>query len=348
MLSREQINRYDSEGMLKELEMYPEMCLKAYQKTDIQMDLTNIKNIVITGMGGSAIGGYMLEKLLRNKISTPIIVNRDYDLPKYVDKKTLLLTVSYSGNTKETLSSIKKALKKGCKIACITSNGKLQKIAEKNKIKTFQPPTGLQPRAAFPYLFIPLLKILENSNQTKKHDIEETIKTLKQIKKTNQPETPIEKNIAKKTAKNLKNTIPVIYGYQKMEPVAYRWKCQINENAKQFSIFNRYPELNHNEVVGWSNPITKNMTVCLIREQNEPQKTTQLINATKNTFKYAKNINEIKAPGKTPLTKMLSGVYIGDYVSIYLATLNKVNPTPVKPITKIKNKLKKMEEQKNG
>ncbi|WGI17078.1 bifunctional phosphoglucose/phosphomannose isomerase [Methanonatronarchaeum sp. AMET-Sl] len=347
MLSREQIEQYDSEDMLKELEMFPDMCLKAYRDCELEVDLSNTKNIIVTGMGGSAIGGYMLKQLLRDISPIPIHINRDYDLPKFVDKETLLLTVSYSGNTKETLSSFKDGLKKGCKILCITSNGKLNKMAQKNKIKSYQPPKGLQPRAAFPYLFLPLLKTLQNSGLIEKNKIDDTINTLNQIKQKNKPENPIKKNTAKKIAKNLNNSIPVIYGYRNMEPVAYRWKCQINENSKKFSVFNRFPELNHNEVVGWSDPNTKNMSVCIIREQNEPKKANKLIKATKNTFSNAKQINEITAPGETPLTRMLTGVYIGDYVSIYLATLNKVNPTPVKPITQIKNNLKKMEEKRN-
>ncbi len=346
MLSPERIQRYDSDGMLEELDIYPDMCLQAYKEPEIDLEITGIENIVVAGMGGSAIGGYMLKQLLREKSRLPIQINRDYNLPEFVDEKTLLLTVSYSGNTQETLSALKDGLNKNCRAICFTSNGELEKIALQKDLEVVKAPEGLQPRAAFPYLFLPLIKVLEKTGLIKNNDIQETHRELLEIKKRYGPETPFKENKAKKTAKKLDKTIPVIYGYRDMEPVAYRWKCQINENAKKFSIFNKLPELNHNEVVGWQDPLTKNMSVCILKEKKASERAEKLIKATENTFNNAKHNIQIEIPGNTPLTRMLSGVYIGDYISVYLAALNKVNPTPVKPIEKIKQKLEKMEKRK--
>jgi glucose/mannose-6-phosphate isomerase len=302
-------------------------------------------NIVVAGMGGSAISGELLKDWARNTITMPIEVNRDYTLPAYADKNTVLLVTSYSGETEESLSAFLDAIKRGCMTVCISSGGALQKFAEKLGVPHLQVPVGMAPRATLPYLFMPLLVLLEKMGLVSDvaSEISATISALKQVSTANSPDKPLNANFSKSLASNICGTVPVIYGFGVYRAVAQRFKTQFNENSKLPAKWEVFSELDHNEIVGWEqhSELTKNFSAILIRDKAEPAEVRSRIEATKKLMKPAvSNMFEVWTQGETPLAKMLSTICIGDFTSVYLAILRKIDPTPVKTIDLLKKQMK--------
>jgi len=299
------------------------------------------RHVVVTGMGGSAIGGEILRDWLRDELTIPIEVSRDYTLPAYVDEETLVFVVSYSGETEETLSSFADALRKKCLIVSITSGGHLLSFSKKLNLPFVQIPDGLPPRAALPYLFFPLPILLEKIDvlSNVEEEIDETIRVMKGLGEGNSPSVPVKNNFAKKLALELMDTVPVVYGFKQYNAIAHRLKTQFNENSKVVSTYDVFPELNHNEVVGWEAPeiVTKHFSVMIIRDPNEHAEIKRRIEATKSlALKGAKKVLEIYASGEGKLARMFSVLHMGDFVSVYLAILQNKDPTPVKTISAIK------------
>jgi glucose/mannose-6-phosphate isomerase len=300
--------------------------------------------IIIVGMGGSAMGGDMLAAVLSLEAKIPIITVRDYTIPSHANSKTLVFACSYSGNTEETLSAVDFALDRKCKIIGITSGGKLEKLCNQHGLPLFSLPTGLPPRAAIIYLFFPLAVILEKLKIVNIDvEISELVDTLIELRDSLAPEVPSDENPAKILAKNLSNSIPVIYGHSYLNAIATRWKTQLNENAKMLAHAGMFPEMNHNEIVGWSEApedMTKLFKVILLRSADEHPQVSKRIELTKNTLvEKAGNVFEVDAMGNSKLTRMLSTMYLGDYISVYLALLRQLDPTPVTVIEELKEKL---------
>jgi glucose/mannose-6-phosphate isomerase len=303
-------------------------------------------NVVIVGMGGSAIGGDMLHDWLLSRIAVPVEVCRDYYLPAYADEETLVFIVSYSGETEETLSAMLDALKRKCMVIAIASGGTLISFAQKLHLPYITVRSGLQPRVAVPYLFFPLVVAMEKiglvSNIEK--ELEETPKVLEALAEENSSTVPLKENFAKKLAWELHSTIPVVYGFRQYRAVAMRFKSELNENSKIPAKWESFPELNHNDIVGWeaASKLTKKFTVLLIRDEDEPPEIRNRIETTKKlSLPKAKKVLEIKARGKSALAKMFSAVFLGDMTSVYLAILLGVDPAPVKIITAMKKEMQK-------
>ena len=280
--------------------------------------------IIISGMGGSGIGGQILSAISDSQGFTKISHWNNYNLPRWVDSNCSVICVSYSGNTAETLSAAKDALKLGCNLEVITTGGKLKELAENNNLHITNIEKGHQPRAALPLL----LKALINRVGLPNLD--------KQIDEVSGLTLPLEE--AKNIASQLKGTIPCIYSSDLMNPVAYRWRCQIQENAKQLAFNHQIPEMNHNEIVGWTLP-NNQMAVILIRDNHENSRIKKRFEATKNVAWNDVKIVECNAEGKTPLARIMSMIILGDLVSLELAKLNNVDPTPVGVIENLKNEL---------
>ena len=303
-------------------------------------------NIIVAGMGGSAIGGDLLKDWVRNKLTTPIEVNREYHLPAYVSKKTLVLITSYSGDTEESLSAFLDALKRKCMIYCVSSGGALLEYAEKHNVPYLRVPGGMPPRAALPYLFIPLLVYLERAGLAKgvSEELNEALTLLEKISKDNAPQKPAKQNYSKTLALNIAQTVPVVYGFGVFRSVAQRIKQQFNENSKVPAKWEFFPELNHNEVVGWENKgdFGKCFSVIFIRDKEEPIEIKSRIETTKQIMsKAGLKMFDLQAMGKSVLSKMLSTIVIGDFTTNYLAVLRGVDPTPVETINHLKDTLKK-------
>mgnify|MGYP000218174864 CR=1 FL=1 len=340
--------KIDKDGMLYACVNFPRFCREAWDLTKkVSIGYSDVERIIVAGMGGSAIGGDFLKQLLIDKAETvvPVEVCRDYRLPAYANEKTLVFVVSYSGETEETLNAFIDALKKKCMVTCISSGGTLTSFAEKLNLPRLTVPSGVAPRAAFPYLFLPMLLILQKIGLISniEPEVKEAIQTLENVKTKISPETPFKENSAKKLAWEILGTVPVIYGFRFYGAVAQRFKTQINENGKVPCKCEVFPELNHNEIVGWEAPqnLTKIFSVILLRDKTEPIEIRWRIQVTKELIaKKAGKIVEVWSYGESRLAKMLSLTYIGDFTSIYLALLQGVNPTPVKMITSLKQKMK--------
>jgi glucose/mannose-6-phosphate isomerase len=303
-------------------------------------------NIIVAGMGGSAIGGELLKDWTRDKLQTPIEVSRAYSLPAYANEKSLVLIVSYSGETEETLSTFLDAKKRKCMIFCVSSGGSLLQFAEKLGLSYLCVPSGMPPRAALPYLFVPLLKSMEKMNMVPNvsEDLSETITLLARIGRENAPQNPVKDNFTKRLASEITGAVPVVYGFGVYRSVAQRFKQQFNENSKVPSKWEFFSELNHNEIVGWGNAgnLAKNFSTIFIRDENEPVEIRNRIETTKNLMPSDSKKFEVWSQGKSALTKMLTTILVGDFTSVYLALLRGVDPTPVNTITQLKEKVKKV------
>jgi glucose/mannose-6-phosphate isomerase len=297
-------------------------------------------------MGGSAIGGDLLHDWLLDRVIIPIEVCRDYALPEYANGETLVFIVSYSGETEESLSALLDAVKRKCMIVAVASGGSLVSFAQRLHLPYMTVPSGLQPRVAVPYLFFPLVITMEKMGLVRgiEPELTEVIKVLKRLAKENSPEVSQQSNPAKKLAWELRATIPVVYGFRQYRSVAVRFKSELNENSKIPAKWEVFPELNHNDVVGWeaSEALAKRFTVVLIRDKGEPPEIRNRIRATKKLVltKVRKTL-EVYAVGESSLAKMFSVLFIGDLTSVYLAILLGVDPAPVKIITAMKREMQK-------
>jgi len=339
------IDLYDSQKMIEILHDFPNHCSNAYlhsKKIEPTPLKNNINNIIVLGMGGSSIAGDMLKNTLLSELAVPIIVNRDYDIPHFVNENTLALVVSYSGETEETLSAFNQALEKKANIITFSTGGALKEASLKNNIYHVELPLGFMPRAALAYLFFPLLETLIKlkliSNKDK--EIEELFNLLKFLHKSWKFDIPTEQNLAKKLAQRFYNKIPVIYtnsGY--LESVALRWKNQINENSKALAHINCFPEILHNEVAAYTKNISvyENLSVLFLIDPEYKNVTRQVISLKQIIQNYLP-IMELNPLGDLPLEKMISLTYLGDFVSVYLAYLYQQDPTPIQLIERIKSK----------
>jgi len=310
----------------------------------IQLNYPKPDNIIVAGMGGSGIGGDLLKDWARNRTAVPIEINREYQLPAYAGRKTLVLITSYSGDTEESLSAFLDSLKRKCMVFCVSSGGALVENAERLKVPYLRVPGGIPPRAALPYMFIPLLKCMEKMGLVSgtSEELSEALQFLKKISKENAPEMPAKENFSKTLALNIGQTSPVVYGFSFYRSVAQRFKQQFNENSKVPAKWEVFSELNHNEIVGWerADELNKCFSAIFIRDKEEPTEIQSRIEITKELVsKAGLKLFEVEAQGKSPLAKMLSTICIGDFTSIYLALLHGVDPTPVKTINYLKNTL---------
>jgi len=342
------IKRIDKSDMLSHLMKTPGYCRDAMNRArQIKVpERVKPQNIVVAGMGGSAIGGEILKDWLRDELPIPLEICKDYSLPAYASKDTLFFVNSYSGNTEETLSAFIDGVRRKCTTITITSGGHLQSFSKELQVPHITIPGQLPPRVAMPYLFFPIPVLMERMNLIPNVDeyLQETVRVFEKVGEENSPENPTEDNPAKKLALALLETIPIIYGFGEYQSVAHRLKTQFNENSKIPSKHDVFPEINHNETVGWEAPsfLTKNYSIILIRDPNEPPEIRRRIETTKSmVFHKARKVLEIHAKGEEKLEKMFSILSTGDFASVYLAILQGVDPTPVGIIDKVKKDLGK-------
>jgi len=307
----------------------------------------NFKNIVVLGMGGSAIGGDLLSNYLADELPIPIVVVRGYDIPKFVDENSLVFAVSYSGNTEETISALKKCLDAKARVIALTSGGQFAVLSQENNFPVIKVPAGIQPRAAISYLFFPILKALERLGLIKEKgsEIEETFNILQELSKEYGAKSPIKNNFAKNVALSLYQHLPLVYGSEGLlEAVAMRWKTQINENSKWPCFWNVFPELDHNEIVGYEieNNINRQVKIIYLQNKEGLLRVEQRREITRKIIED-KVAEFIFCPtkGKGKMARMFSLIFLGDLVSYYLAILNQVDPSPVACIEDLKKELAK-------
>lgn len=317
----------DSQNMLQVIKDFPKQCREALDLPRGISISEEITSIVVIGMGGSAVGGDLLKTYLHDT-KIPIFVIRDYKVPKFVDNYTLVFVVSYSGNTEETLSAFRDAKEKGAKIIGITSGGKL---AEECK-KIIKIPSGLQPRASLGYLFFPMLGILHNSEivSVNNSELNEMLGIIKNVEQFNSEGEAL--------AKKIKEKIPIVYASQLLEPVAFRWKTQMNENSKMACFYNIFSEMNHNEIAGYKGMDRKYIAI-LLKDKHDNERIKKRMDICRDLMQERVNVEEVEIKGESLLARMISTIFLGDFVSYYLAILNRVDPSPVEIIESLKKKL---------
>jgi len=341
----EQIKRIDKSTMLQFSTKAPKHYREAVRLAEkIVLDYEKPVNIIVAGMGGSAIGGELLKDYARSQAPVPIEVNKDYQLPAYAGQRTFVLVVSYSGDTEESLSAFLDAQRRKCMVYCVSSGGTLLEFAEKLNVPHLRVPAGMPPRAASPYLLVPQLVLLEKMGLVSgvSEGLNEALKLLEKVSRENAPEKHEEFNPAKSLASGINGSVPVVYGFGIYRGVAQRWKQQFNENAKVPAKWEVFPELNHNEIVGWekAGALAKRFSTVFLRDKSEPAEVRSRIEITRALMQAGGSKQfEVWTQGKSALAKMLSTILVGDFVSVYLAVLRGVDPTPVQTIVTLKHKL---------
>lgn len=303
----------------------------------------SFQNIVFAGMGGSALPALLSASWPGYKL--PFEVSRQYHIPDYVSDKTLFIACSYSGNTEETLSALAEAEGKGAVIAVIAGGGKLEEIAQQKSYPFIKVPKAEQPRYAVFYMLGALLAVLESAGLLNEKEVvnqlQQTAAFLQGAVKDWVATIPQAKNPAKKLAAELAGKSGVVYAGPLLAPAAYKWKISFNENAKNVAWWNQYPEFNHNEFIGWSShPIEKPYAVIDLRSNLEHpriQERFELSDRMLSGKRPAAHV--VQAQGDTLLEQLLWTVVYGDFVTIYLALLNGVNPAPVDLVEKFKTEL---------
>lgn len=326
---RERFMEIDKQNMRRVLKDFPQQVMDAIRiGEEAKISRLTFNSIVFCGMGGSAIGGDIMASLVK---SVPVSVFRSYDIPEWVGEDTLAFVVSYSGNTEETLSAYEKLKKSGADIICITSGGEL---TEDKPPLIIRIPSGFQPRCAIGYLFFPAFMVLRRLGVVD-FDIDELLSKLTDMSRNQDNEDSVAFTLASK----LVGRFPVIYAASPLEPVARRWQTQFNENSKVLAHINIFPELNHNEIVGFGSPEINNL-VIILRDAEYSPRIEKRIEITKDIIShYTSGIEEVYTEGDSLLTRLFSLMYIGDWTSYHLAIKRGVDPTPIDRIKYLKNQL---------
>ncbi|MFN4034288.1 MAG: bifunctional phosphoglucose/phosphomannose isomerase [Fimbriimonadales bacterium] len=344
---RGRLSQLDPHGMMALTLDFPAQCERAMEiasRAPLPALPRAPRQVLVCGMGGSAIGGDYLRALFEEYGDLPVQVIRDYQLPRSADAHTLVFAVSYSGNTEETLACYHQARAREAMIIAVSSGGELQQRAHADGVPHIQVPGGQPPRTALGYLFIPLMQLAQRLNllpdlsQPYAHMLTRLVQTRAAL----QMEVPYEQNPAKQLAHALYKRIPLIYGSGgPRAAVAMRWKGQINENAKQHAFAYTFPELNHNEILGWvkASEQAPHWSVVVLSDPDDSPKIRTRIEVTRRLVGERADWRELTADGAASLERMMYLTYFGDFVSLYLALLNGVDPENIDYINILKSEL---------
>lgn len=298
-----------------------------------------IQNIVICGLGGSGIGGTLIQNLTLNESKIPVTVNKSYSLPAFVDKHTLLIISSYSGNTEETVSCLESAKENECKIVCVTSGGKVENISQERGLDLIKIPGGMPPRACLGYSSVQLFYIFsffKIISADFENELAATVSLLDAEKENIKTE-------AKTLADNMIGKFPILYAADSYEAVIVRMRQQFNENSKMLCSHNAIPEMNHNELVGWRIKDENQVVVFVRNESDHPRIQARMELNKKIISDYAGSIFEIWSKGNSNIQKAFYLIYVGDWISFYLSELRKVDVTEVNVIDFLKGELAKQD-----
>lgn len=344
MASRQRI---DPGGMDRRIAEFPWQCRQAIdlvESSALPEEYGQADSIVILGLGGSAIGGDLVRGLVEYECRAPVLVNRDYRLPAFVNDRTLVVASSYSGNTEEVLSALREALEREAMCLALTTGGELADLfrREGRPLITFE--YDAQPRAALGYSFTMLLALLQRLGFVGQRSgrLEEAIEGLVSLGSLIGVEVPEADNPAKQLARRLEGRLPVIYGAGHLSEVARRWKCQFNENSKGWAFWEVLPELNHNSVAGYGFPdnVARDVHVLLLTSRLYHPRHLARIEVTSEILAQNGISHEsVPVMGESLVAELLWAIHLGDYVSYYLALLRGADPTPVANIAYLKERL---------
>lgn len=337
----------DSQNFLQDIDTLPDQVEQAWAlgaQYSLPDDYRRVRQIVITGMGGSATGGTLAQALVAGECPVPIRVLRDYRLPAYVGPDTLVIGSSHSGNTEETLSACQAALERGARLLALTRGGKLGALAEQRGLPVWRFEHAGQPRSAVGFSFMLTLAVLAKAGLVAdpSAQVAEAVAAMRRQQAHLRAETPVVHNLAKRMAGQIMERVGAIYGADYLAPVARRWKGQINEVAKSFALFDELPEMDHNSVVGTVYPdetLSKFMVLFLRSAHDHPRNRLR-VDVTRQIYMTAGfNTDIIDANGPSPLADMLTVLHYGDYTAYYLAMCYDIDPSPIPQIDYLKEQL---------
>ncbi|AXJ01951.1 bifunctional phosphoglucose/phosphomannose isomerase [Cyclonatronum proteinivorum] len=349
MITLDLIRSIDPQGLWDKLCTFDEQLHDAIIETrDVKLtiDKSRIQDVVITGMGGAIIGGELIRAMSLETGHLPVHVNKSYSLPSFVNEKSLVVAVSQSGNTEETLSAFEEAATRGAQRVIITTGGQLQETADTQGIPIIRLPQSRITRAALAYSFCAIWRVFQHLDifQPGDEDLEEAAHFLQeQIEIL----ASLEENIAIELARDLQNTLPIIYsGDGLMAPVALRWKTQLHENAKVLAYCSHIPEMNHNEVEGWelTSHLMGRLSVLILQDDSDHPRIRHRMNVSAEIiYPHAQTLKRVNAVGNNALQRVLYMSLLGDFTSFYLAIFSKVDPLPIEKIELFKRRLNEVD-----
>lgn len=338
------LKQRDSEGALGIAATQWEQVEFIAEIADGEHDGRQLTKLVVAGMGGSALAALLTKAWLQERLKIPFEVVREYELPAYVDESTLVIASSYSGNTEETVACLAQARERGAQVAVLAAGGALIETATAEKITRIQIPNGLQPRMAMLFNLRALGELLKHFWIISDVMLDEVTAVSQWLKSESEKwaaDIPTDKNYAKQLALFAVGKTPVFYGGRLTGPVAYKWKISWNENAKNVAFWNVYPEANHNEFIGWaSHPVDKPFAVFDLKSSFEHERILKRFEVSDRLLSGLRpKAVPVQLAGDTVLGQLLWGCILADFVSIYVAILNGVDPTPVDLVEKLKKEL---------
>lgn len=341
----EQIKNVDTEDMKRLLMDFPahwEEARAFTREVNLNLDKSRIRNVCLAGMGGSAIGGSIIEAYSYKTSPVPVRVVRHYQPPAWVGEHTLFIACSFSGNTEETLSALEQARERGAQIVAVTSGGSLVVNALRYDFSYIKIPGGMPPRAALGYSFVPLFRIFQHLGY-----LDEGNKALDETQELLNEQASVFSNLeeseALTLAKDLIDTLPIVYSDAVlMHPVNLRWRAQFGENSKTLSYGNLLPEMNHNEIVGWDQiaHLTGRLSVLMLIDKEDDERVKKRMNIVKELVEdQAYSIHTLRTRGESRLARVFSLIQLADWTSFYLAVINGIDPTPIAKIDLLKSRL---------
>ena len=294
-----------------------------------------ILQVLICGMGGSGIGGALVKEITQADIKVPVLLNRDYDLPAFANENTLVICSSYSGNTEETIANLQQAIERKCMVICITTGGEMERIATSHGIQTVMIPGGMPPRSCLGYSLVVQLYILYKTGCTTDQYIIQLPGAIKLLESSKDKI----KSDAAEFGKTLQNTLPLIYTGAEHASIGVRWKQQINENSKMHCFAHEIPEMNHNELVSFHQP-NDQLSVVLLRDHHDHQRIHKRFELVKELIAgKAGSVIEIYSEGDSQLERLFYFIHLGDWLSVYLAHANGVDPMKIEILDELKRRL---------
>ncbi|MBU0648167.1 bifunctional phosphoglucose/phosphomannose isomerase [Patescibacteria group bacterium] len=338
----DETKKADPDGYLEILEKTPALCRQMWDKFKASdYEFKEFDKIVVCAMGGSAIGADMARFLIEKHTTLPVQIVRDYNLPNWVDDKTLALVLSYSGNTEETLSGFADAKKNNAQIFVMASGGKLLELAIEGKLNYFELPKSFPPRTTWGLFFYVVLELLMKAGKIKEgtFKLEESIVAMEKIIAGSKADIDVDNNLTKQIAMSLTNSIPIVFGAEHLASVASRWKKEFNENSKIPSFYDEIPELNHNLQQGLEckKELKDSLSMFVLSSELYHERNQRRAQIIQETFsKQEFDVTTIQTGGKTYEESIAGTVVLGTYISVYLAFLLGKNPVLFEAIEELK------------
>jgi len=336
------LSKLDRSDMYGKILQFPSMIKHAIEiSTEMRVpSVEGLGNVVFCGMGGSGMGPELVKSWLINEVTVPIEVIRDYQLPGYVSPNTLVCVVSYSGDTEESVSCLREAIKRGIRLVSISSGGEIERLSVESGVPHVRVPPDLAPRSALPYLFIPLVKLLQvNGVVSSKRvvELQESVASVEAVLDGVKVEVPADRNESKSLATRLFGTFPLVYGHGILSGVALRFRQQLNENAKMLASNGTFPEFDHNELEAERFNAGGKLAVVLLRSSFESDVLRSRMDASKRILESSgRVVVELRTTAQTAVAEALSFIAKLDMTSLYMALLNGVDPASTPRINALK------------